>query len=48
MARALEAYATGFDFADALHLAFAGAADSFATFDTRLARRYGGMKVITP
>ncbi|MSP48589.1 MAG: type II toxin-antitoxin system VapC family toxin [Alphaproteobacteria bacterium] len=39
IARALDAYAAGLDFADALHLSFAGAADSFASFDARLARR---------
>lgn len=51
MARGLDAYEAGFDFADALHLAFAGIADSFATFDVRLARRArrrGGIKVVVP
>jgi predicted nucleic-acid-binding protein len=51
MAQALDAYEAGFDFADALHLAFAGAVVSFATLDIRLARRarrHGGMKVIVP
>jgi predicted nucleic-acid-binding protein len=51
VARALDSYATGFDFADALHLAFAGAADSFASFDVRLSRRagrQGGMKIVAP
>lgn len=51
VARALDGYAGGLDFADALHLAFRGEADSFATFDTRLARRARrvlGTKVIAP
>jgi len=51
VARALDAYEAGFDFADALHLAFAGSADSFATFDVGLARRsrrHGGMNVVAP
>ena len=51
MARGLDAYEAGFDFADALHLAFAGVSDAFATFDARLARRArrrGGMKVVAP
>ncbi len=37
--RALAWYDAGLDFADALHLAFAGRGTSFATFDTKLARR---------
>jgi predicted nucleic-acid-binding protein len=37
--RAVAWYADGLDFADALHLAGAFAADSFATFDRTLARR---------
>jgi predicted nucleic-acid-binding protein len=36
---ALEAFETGMDYADALHLARSGRAASFATFDQRLARR---------
>lgn len=49
--QALQDYEAGFDFADALHLSFAGAADSFATFDSRLsrrARRRGGITVAAP
>ena len=48
-AQALDDFAAGLDFADALHLAFAGEADSFATFDRALARRatrLGRMKII--
>lgn len=41
IARALELYEGGMDFADALHLASARAATAFATFDTRLAKRAG-------
>ncbi len=51
VARGLDAYAAGFDFADALHLAFAGTADSFATFDVglaRRARRRGEIKIVAP
>ena len=36
LAEALDRAATGFDFADALHLATPEAAEGFATFDTRL------------
>lgn len=39
VARALDAYDAGFDFADALHLAFSDRAETFATFDTQLVRR---------
>ena len=35
---ALDRYARGADFADMLHLASSGAADSFATMDTGIAR----------
>lgn len=38
VARALEWFGSGMDFADALHLASSSAAASFATFDRRLAR----------
>jgi predicted nucleic acid-binding protein len=38
LAEALDRAAAGFDFADALHLATAQAAQGFATFDTRLVR----------
>jgi predicted nucleic-acid-binding protein len=41
IARALELYEGGMDFADALHLASAREATAFATFDTRLAKRAG-------
>lgn len=39
VARALDWYEAGLDFADALHLASSGAATEFATFDRKLARR---------
>jgi len=39
VARALGWYESGFDFADALHLASSGGARRFATFDKALARR---------
>lgn len=39
VARALVWYRDGFDFADALHLASAGLARTFATFDLTLRRR---------
>ena len=39
IARALDAYDAGLDFADALHLALSDRADAFATFDARLIRR---------
>ena len=41
IARALELYEGGMDFADALHLASARDATAFATFDTHLAKRAG-------
>ena len=41
IARALELYEGGMDFADALHLASARDTTAFATFDTRLAKRAG-------
>ena len=41
IARALELYESGMDFADALHLASARDTTAFATFDTRLAKRAG-------
>ncbi len=49
--QALQDYEAGFDFVDALHLSFTGAADGFATFDSRLARRArrrAGMAVVSP
>jgi len=39
LARALDWYESGLDFADALHLASSEAAESFATFDKSLVRR---------
>lgn len=39
IARALDWYGQGLDFADALHLASSGRADSFVTFDRALRRR---------
>jgi predicted nucleic-acid-binding protein len=39
VARALEWFEEGLDFADALHLASAGRATQFATFDRKLARQ---------
>lgn len=39
VAEALVGYAGGMDFADALHLASARSAESFATFDARLTKR---------
>ena len=41
IARALELYEGGMDFADALHLASTRDATAFATLDTRLAKRAG-------
>jgi len=41
--RAMDWYDRGFDFADALHLASAGVAKQFATFDVALARRAKGL-----
>jgi predicted nucleic-acid-binding protein len=38
VAQALDWFDAGLDFADALHVAGAGRADSFATFDERLVR----------
>jgi predicted nucleic-acid-binding protein len=39
IARALDSYDSGLDFADALHLALSDRADTFATFDALLIRR---------
>jgi len=39
VAKALEWFQEGLDFADALHLASAGTANQFATFDGKLARQ---------
>jgi predicted nucleic acid-binding protein len=52
VARALEWYGSGLDFADALHLAFASGGGAFATFDAKLARRArkldGAPRVLSP
>jgi len=42
---ALDAFDVGMDFADALHLARAGRASAFLTFDRRLAHRGGALPV---
>lgn len=39
VAQALEWFEAGLDFADAMHLALAGDAEEFVTFDARLAKR---------
>jgi predicted nucleic-acid-binding protein len=41
VAKALDWFAQGLDFADALHLASAGSAKRFATFDQKLVKRAG-------
>jgi predicted nucleic-acid-binding protein len=51
VSQALDWYAVGVDFADALHLALSHAAERFATFDGTLAKRAGkiaGVTVIAP
>jgi predicted nucleic-acid-binding protein len=49
---ALDWYAQGLDFADALHLASSGRAEAFATFDRALRRRaravMGTIRVVAP
>jgi predicted nucleic-acid-binding protein len=45
---ALEAFEQGLDFADALHVARASRASSFATFDQRLAKRAKGLALTPP
>lgn len=45
---ALDSFAAGLDFADALHLARNAHATSFATFDPRLARRAKSMALSPP
>ncbi len=48
---ALDRYALGYDFADALHLALAGSCKRFATFDKALvkaARRETSIEVFSP
>ncbi len=44
--QAIEWHARGMDFADALHVASAGSARKFATFDNRLRRRLRRMGVV--
>jgi predicted nucleic-acid-binding protein len=44
VAEALRCYEAGMDFADALHLAFAGEAARFATFDKRFAAKATRLK----
>ncbi len=51
VARALDWSSAGLDFADALHLASAGDATQFATFDRKLARqarRLKGLEIVSP
>ncbi|MCC7547882.1 MAG: type II toxin-antitoxin system VapC family toxin [Burkholderiales bacterium] len=51
VSQALDWYASGMDFADALHLAFSQSAERFATFDGKLVRfasRIEGLTVVTP
>jgi predicted nucleic acid-binding protein len=43
VAKALNWFEQGLDFADALHLASAGNAKQFATFDRKLARQARGV-----
>ena len=45
VAQALDRFAAGVDLADALHLAAAGAASEFATFDRALARHAAALGV---
>lgn len=44
LARALDWFERGMDFADALHIASSGEADAFATFDEKLQRRARGIE----
>lgn len=48
VARAIEWFRQGLDFADALHLASSGHADDFLTFDARLRRRATAMGARPP
>jgi predicted nucleic-acid-binding protein len=48
IARALEWYGQGLDFADALHLASSGRAASFVTFDRALQRRARRLALAVP
>jgi predicted nucleic-acid-binding protein len=45
---AVDAFAKGLDFADALHLARSSRASGFATFDQRLAKRAKGLALAPP
>jgi predicted nucleic-acid-binding protein len=45
---AVDAFAKGLDFADALHMARSSRASGFATFDQRLAKRAKGLALIPP
>ena len=48
MAQALDWHEQGLDFADALHLASSGPAESFASFDRTFARRAKGLEETPP
>ena len=48
VARAVDWFRRGMDFADALHLASSGHADSFVTFDTAMRRRAFAIGVKPP
>jgi predicted nucleic-acid-binding protein len=45
--QALDWYAAGLDFADALHLAFSQSAERFATFDDKLVKRANSIEGVT-
>ena len=47
VAQALSWMADGLDFADGIHLASRGDADSFATFDEKFAKRTAKLNVVT-
>lgn len=46
--QALQWYAQGVDFADALHLALSGASEELATFDKAFARKAGKLGAVPP
>ena len=48
VARALLAFQSGCDFADAMHSAFAGGVEAFVTFDKRFARRGNSLGLAPP
>jgi len=48
IARALDAFGTGLDLADALHLAASGEATEFATFDRALAGAATALRLVPP